>query len=307
MLGNNLPGGDLERCKQGRGPDQIGFAQAAGLPGDVRFDFKLPTGFPYTAISSLNPQLVLRPFSRYGAFGYDIVVDDVTGASGLATIPGSVMNDRSAWKPQRPGPAVGHARQRPLTRPSGRRRRIVVISTVMAKQQRPLTQKQETFVRKVAEGMPASRAYRDAGFAASSVEKGNFFRFTSGAKLYCGYLEREADAANYQGWTLTRLYFDELTQLTTLDPVLRLLATLSNFEHDGCTIPRGALVVYREWYGASAPNVGLWKLLPGASARPGTRPEKVGGAFSRGRRARLARRINRPVLHGDKLRIFRQL
>jgi len=33
-------------------------------------------------------------FSRYGAFGYDIVVDDVTGASGLATIPGSVMNDR---------------------------------------------------------------------------------------------------------------------------------------------------------------------------------------------------------------------
>ena len=75
-------------------PDQIGFAQGAGLPGDVRFNFKLPTGFPYTAISSLNPQLVLRPFSRYGAFGYDIVVDDVTGASGLATIPGSVMNDR---------------------------------------------------------------------------------------------------------------------------------------------------------------------------------------------------------------------
>ena len=30
-----------------------------------------------------------------------------------------------------------------------------------------------------------------------------------------------------------------------------------NFEHDGCTIPRGALLVYREWYGASAPNVGL--------------------------------------------------
>ena len=30
-----------------------------------------------------------------------------------------------------------------------------------------------------------------------------------------------------------------------------------NFEHDGRTIPRGALVVYREWYGASAPNVGL--------------------------------------------------
>ena len=53
-------------------------------------------------------------------------------------------------------------------RPSGRRRRIVVISTVMAKQQRPLTQKQETFVRKVAEGMAASRAYREAGYTATA-------------------------------------------------------------------------------------------------------------------------------------------
>jgi hypothetical protein len=35
-------------------------------------------------------------------------------------------------------------------------------------QQRPLTQRQENFVRKVAEGMAASRAYRDAGFAAGS-------------------------------------------------------------------------------------------------------------------------------------------
>jgi len=40
--------------------------------------------------------------------------------------------------------------------------------SAMSMQQRPLTQKQENFVRKVAEGMPASRAYRDAGFAASS-------------------------------------------------------------------------------------------------------------------------------------------
>ena len=38
----------------------------------------------------------------------------------------------------------------------------------MSMQQRPLTQRQENFVRKVAEGMAASRAYRDAGFAASS-------------------------------------------------------------------------------------------------------------------------------------------
>ena len=49
------------------------------------------------------------------------------------------------------------------TRPS-----ICCILSAMSMQQRPLTQRQENFVRKVAEGMPASRAYRDAGFAASS-------------------------------------------------------------------------------------------------------------------------------------------
>lgn len=75
-------------------PDDIGFAQAAGMPGDVRFYFKALSGLPYAAIANLNPQLVLRPFSSGTISGYDIAVDDVTGASGLATIPASVMNDR---------------------------------------------------------------------------------------------------------------------------------------------------------------------------------------------------------------------
>jgi hypothetical protein len=30
-----------------------------------------------------------------------------------------------------------------------------------------------------------------------------------------------------------------------------------NYQHNGRMLPRGALVNYREWYGASAPNVGL--------------------------------------------------
>jgi hypothetical protein len=38
----------------------------------------------------------------------------------------------------------------------------------MSMQQRPLTQKQETFVRKVAEGMAASRAYSEAGYTATA-------------------------------------------------------------------------------------------------------------------------------------------
>lgn len=75
-------------------PDEIGFAQGAGLPGDVRFYFKQPNGLPYTDIANLNPQMVMRPFTSRSIAGYDIVVNDVTGASGIATIPGSVMNDR---------------------------------------------------------------------------------------------------------------------------------------------------------------------------------------------------------------------
>jgi hypothetical protein len=77
-------------------PDEIGFAQAAGMPGDVRFYFKQLDGLPYTDIVSLHPQLVMRPFTAGGAFGYDIVVNDVTGASGIATLPGSSMNDKFA-------------------------------------------------------------------------------------------------------------------------------------------------------------------------------------------------------------------
>ena len=75
-------------------PDEIGFAQAAGTPGDVRFFFKSPDGLPYVEIADLNPQLVMRPFTSSTISGYDIIVDDITGAAGTATIPASVMNDR---------------------------------------------------------------------------------------------------------------------------------------------------------------------------------------------------------------------
>lgn len=69
----------------------------------------------------------------------------------------------------------------------------------------------------------ASRMY---GNAARYMEKGNVFRFENGAKLFCAYLENERDAQAYQGWSLTRVYFDEATQLQSLDPILALLATL---------------------------------------------------------------------------------
>ena len=75
-------------------PDELGFAQAACTPGDVRFFFKSPDGLPYVEIADLNPQLVMRPFTSSTISGYDIIVDDITGAAGTATIPASVMNDR---------------------------------------------------------------------------------------------------------------------------------------------------------------------------------------------------------------------
>ena len=57
-------------------------------------------------------------------------------------------------------------------------------------------------------------------------EKGNAFHFANGARLSCAYLENERDAQSYQGWSLTRVYVDEVTQLLSLDPVMALLATL---------------------------------------------------------------------------------
>ena len=73
---------------------QVGWTQAAGMPGDTRFNFKTPTNAAYPNTAGLNPQLVLKPYTTFCLNAYDIVVDDPVGASGFATIPGSVMVDR---------------------------------------------------------------------------------------------------------------------------------------------------------------------------------------------------------------------
>jgi hypothetical protein len=69
-------------------------------------------------------------------------------------------------------------------------------------------------------------AIRMYGNAAVYSEKGNVFKFHNGARLNCAYLENDRDAENYQGWSLTRLYVEELTQFPLPDPVFKLLATL---------------------------------------------------------------------------------
>lgn len=64
------------------------------------------------------------------------------------------------------------------------------------------------------------------GAAASWKEKGGYFQMANGGRLTCAYLESDQDAQNYQGWSLTRVYVEELTQYAMPGPIMKLLATL---------------------------------------------------------------------------------
>jgi len=76
------------------GPAPVGFATAAGMPGDIRFDFKTQGNLAYPNVADLYPQLVLKPFTQPYIHAYDIEINDPTGGSGIARVPGVVMNDR---------------------------------------------------------------------------------------------------------------------------------------------------------------------------------------------------------------------
>ena len=64
------------------------------------------------------------------------------------------------------------------------------------------------------------------GNAAVWNEQKKFFRFKGGAVLHMAYLESDHDAMNYQGWSLTRVYVEELTQYPTNKGIFKLFATL---------------------------------------------------------------------------------
>lgn len=72
------------------------------------------------------------------------------------------------------------------------------------------------------------------GSAAKWVDKGAYYRFHNGARLYMAYLENERDAEHYQGWSLTRVYIEELTQFLSPEPVTKLLATLRSSKGIRC-------------------------------------------------------------------------
>lgn len=72
------------------------------------------------------------------------------------------------------------------------------------------------------------------GTAARWTHDGSYFRFRNGARLYMAYLENDADAEHYQGWSLTRIYVEELTQFASSKPVFRLLGALRSAKGIRC-------------------------------------------------------------------------
>jgi hypothetical protein len=61
------------------------------------------------------------------------------------------------------------------------------------------------------------------------------WRFPNGARLRFAYLERDADAENYQGASFTRIYVEEITNFPSEKLILKLMATLRS----GAGVPCG--------------------------------------------------------------------
>lgn len=72
------------------------------------------------------------------------------------------------------------------------------------------------------------------GGAAEWRDKEKQFRFANGAVLHMAYLEKDTDAMNYQGWSLTRVYVEELTQYASSAGIFRLFATLRSTSGARC-------------------------------------------------------------------------
>ena len=66
-------------------------------------------------------------------------------------------------------------------------------------------------------------------------DKDSFWRMPDGARLRFAYLERDADADNYQGHSYTRLYVEEAGTFPSSAPIMKLMATLRS----GAGVPCG--------------------------------------------------------------------
>ena len=82
---------------------------------------------------------------------------------------------------------------------------------------RSITQLSETIER-------SREIYQRLG--AQYLEQQKMWRFPNGARLRFAYLERDADAENYQGHSYTRIYVEEITNFPRPEPIFKLMATL---------------------------------------------------------------------------------
>ena len=65
-------------------------------------------------------------------------------------------------------------------------------------------------------------------------EQDKLWRFPNGARLRFAYLERDADAANYQGHNYTRVYVEEIGNFPNPAPIMKLMATLRSSANVPC-------------------------------------------------------------------------
>jgi hypothetical protein len=57
-------------------------------------------------------------------------------------------------------------------------------------------------------------------------DQAKLFRMPNGAPLHCAFLERDADAENYQGWGMTRVYGEEIGNFPSYVPLAKLKAAM---------------------------------------------------------------------------------
>lgn len=94
-------------------------------------------------------------------------------------------------------------------------------------------------------------------------EQKSRFVWSTGAMLYFRYLERDADADNYQGHDYTRVYVEELTQFPDPVPVDKLKATLRSAEG----VPTGFRATCNPggpghgWVKARYIDAGAWRII----------------------------------------------
>ena len=67
-------------------------------------------------------------------------------------------------------------------------------------------------------------------------ESKSFWRFHNGAILRFGYLERDSDADQFQGWSLTRLYVEEVGNFPNERVINKLMATLRSGHGVPCKV-----------------------------------------------------------------------